>query len=187
MAVLLPRNSSNSYPQIAFSSISGGDYVDSNGNVLGQIKQEAFYNSFTTVVSSARTYLVYNLVDYPGCNGIIVNASLESNFQGSSSTPNNVTFNFNHYFTRTIVSGSGTNQNLAANTLNIDNASVNLNTGQSQENSQFFPTNLAGLNPLVNNVGTCIYSNQISNQIVQFRLNFKANVTYYIKGITTFI
>jgi hypothetical protein len=72
---------------------------------------------------------------------------------------------------------------LASNTLNIDNASVNLNTGASQENSQFFPTNLAGLNPLVSNVGAYIYS----NQIVQFRLNFKANVTYYIKGITTFI
>jgi hypothetical protein len=184
MAVLLPRNSSNSYPQIAFSSISGGDYVDSNGNILGQIRQEAFYNSFTIGASStARTYLVYNLVDYPGCNGIIVNASLESNFQGSPSAPNNVTFNFNHYFTRTIVSGSGTNQNLASNTLNIDNASVNLNTGTYQENSQLFPTNLAGLNPLVNNVGAYIYS----NQIVQFRLNFKANVTYYIKGITTFI
>jgi len=183
MAVLLPRNSSNSYPQIAFSSISGGDYVDSNGNVLGQIKQEAFYNSFTTVVSSARTYLVYNLVDYPGCNGIIVNASLESNFQGSPTAPNNVTFNFNHYFTRTIVSGSGTNQNLAANTLNIDNASVNLNTGGSQENSQSFPPNINNLNPLASNVGAYLYS----NQIVQFRLNFKANVTYYIKGITTFI
>lgn len=183
MAVLLPRNSSNSYPQIAFSSISGGDYVDSNGNVLGQIKQEAFYNSFTTVVSSARTYLVYNLVDYPGCNGIIVNASLESNFQGSPSAPNNVTFNFNHYFTRTIVSGSGANPNLASNTLNIDNASVNLTTGASQENTQTFPTGIAGLNPLVSNVGAYIYS----NQIVQFRLNFKANVTYYIKGITTFI
>jgi hypothetical protein len=183
MAVLLPRNSSNSYPQISFSSISGGDYVDSNGNVLGQIKQEAFYNSFTTVVSSARTYLVYNLVDYPGCNGIIVNASLESNFQGSPSAPNNVTFNFNHYFARTIVSGSGTNQNLASNTLNIDNASVNLNTGGSQENTQIFPPTIANLNPLVSNVGAYLYS----NQIVQFRLNFKANVTYYIKGITTFI
>jgi hypothetical protein len=184
MAVLLPRNSSNSYPQIAFSSISGGDYVDSSGNILGQIKQEAFYNSFTMGPSSTlRTYLVYDLTNYPGCNGIIVNASLESNFQGSTSAPNNVTLNFNHYFTRTIVSGSGTNQTLASNVLNIDNASVNLTTGGSQENTQTFPNNLAGLNPLVSNLGYYIYS----DQIVQFRLFLRFNVTYYIKGITTFI
>jgi hypothetical protein len=72
---------------------------------------------------------------------------------------------------------------LASNTLNIDNDSVNLNTGTYQENTQIFPANINNLNPLVSNVGAYIYS----NQIVQFRLNFKANVTYYIKGITTFI
>lgn len=182
MAVLLPRNSSNSYPQIAFSSISGGDYVDSDGNILGQIKQEAFYESFTMPsVSGFRTYLVYNLTDYPGCNSIIVNASLESNYSGATSVPNNVTLNFNQYFTRTIVSGSGINPNVFNQTFNIDNASMNLNTGASQENSQIFST--ANLNPLNGSSSGVAYS----NQIVQFRLNFRANVTYYIKGITTFI
>jgi hypothetical protein len=183
MAVLLPRNSSNSYPQIAFSSISGGDYVDSNGNILGQIKQEAFYVSFTNAVAQTRTYFVYNLTDYPGCNSVIVNASLESNHAGSTSPPNNVTLNFNHYFTRTIASGSGTNPNIFSQVLNIDNASVNLNTGGAQENSQTFPAGIANINPLASSVGNCLYS----NQIVQFRLNFRAGITYYIKGITTFI
>ena len=38
MPVLLPYNSSNSYPQIAFSSINEENYADSNGVILGQIK-----------------------------------------------------------------------------------------------------------------------------------------------------
>ena len=182
MAVLLFRNSSNSYPQIAFSSINEENYADNNGVILGQIKQEAFYVSFTmSSTSGVRTYFVYNLVDYPNCNGIIINGSLESNYVGPANTPNNVTLNFNQYFTRAIVSGSGVSSNLYSHTLNIDNASVNLNTGQFQENSQTF--SIPDLNPLASSLSSVLYS----NKIVQFRLNFRANFTYYIKGITTFI
>lgn len=182
MPVLLPYNSSNSYPQIAFSSINEENYADSNGVILGQIKQEAFYVSFTMPSTSGiRTYVVYNLADYPNCNGIIVNGSLESNYVGPVNPPNNVTLNFNQYFVRTIVTGSGTSTTLHAHTLNIDNASTSLTSPTIQENTQTFP--IPSLNPLNSSTSAIAYA----NQIVQFRLNFRANFTYYIKGITTFI
>lgn len=173
--------SSNTYSQISFLDVNDSA-ISSTGNILSQIKQEAFFFQTTTVTATSTTYVTYNLNDYPGCSGVIVNSSVESTYAGSVAN-NYMTLNTNHYFVRTIVSGSGTSAFLS--TFNIDNASQVLTTGASQEDSQILPTNLANIIPLTTFTGATVYN--ASTGILNFRMSLRSNTTYYIKGITTFI
>lgn len=173
--------SSNTYPQISFLDVNNSA-VSNTGTILSQVKQEAFFFQVTNVTATSVTYVTYDLSDYPGCSGVIVNSSVESTYAGSASN-NYMTLNTSHYFIRTIVSGSGTSA--FTSTFNVDNASQALTTGASQENSQTAPTTLTNIIPLTTLTGTIAYNS--SNRILNFRMSLRSNTTYYIKGITTFI